>query len=537
MNSVMKFAFLGSLIVLSAVLLGGCKTTSAETLSGAEGQEGTARIEFGADAPRWVLDGRAPGYDSGQYILGLGYSPRDLDEADAYESAKLDAFTDISGQVETYVESEFTSIQRSVFHNENLDELVDLKSIAKQVSKEVFGGIKVVERYYDSKPGAACVFAVMNRAKFSQRQLKDAEESRTALDGFMKGFEQAKEQNDLSQTLKSLIHAHGSLNKIMRAHAKAIAVGQTRQMDERFKQLSDPELAALITQELNQLSNSIRIVPVSGNEQKANLTGLIKDPIVVVVRHEKDAESVPLPAFPMRVRVEDKDKATAVPQGNTTDQEGRFSFNLQELKATGSASNTVAVELDYGALDKHFAATPPSLDITYFMPTRDTTRIGVLIFETIDGKKNPRPHTGSTIKDALTDMDFQVIRLELDSSAETVVDLSPTQLRERFDKQCDYIIVGTAEAEYSTAPAEKLHFSYARLVIDALELESGKTVHFEVPMGGDTKGGGGTKIQSLRKALENAAKVMVGNPKDGKPGALAEKFISRFEEGADWSDS
>jgi len=108
------------------------------------------------------------------------------------------------------------------------------------------------------------------------------------------------------------------------------------------------------------------------------------------------------------------------------------------------------VQLDFDSVAKGIRVPGPSLKITYVIPTKDNTRIGVLIHETIDGKENRLPHTEGTIKEALTDMGFQVIRIDPGAPKNNVVQLPLAQLRNRFLEQCEYLIVGVAEAEYSS---------------------------------------------------------------------------------------
>jgi hypothetical protein len=518
-------------LLMAAVVffLCACKSTSQ--------REGTGEGDisgFGPDAPAWARSGELPKYPSSQFITGLGYSPLGMSELDAYNQAKVQAFKDISDQVETHISNEFTSIQRSVFHNEDLDELVDVKSVSKQVTEELLAGAEVVQRYYESSTGTAAALAIMDRYKLSTRLLKEAEQARTELDGYLKGFEQEAQAVKPSAMLKNLIHAQGALDRIRGGHLKAIAVGVTREMSIRFKKLNDPALATRITREVSALRDHIRIKTVKGNEQRARLTGELESPIEVEVFWQSERGPVPVDGFPMHVVVKDEEKATAVASARTTDQAGRYSFILQELKATGASSNSVQVALDFQAVEKRSDLKAPFTEIIYLMPTPDTTRIGVVIFETIDEEENRKPFIGSSIKKALTDIGFQVIQLESTSPPQAVVELPPSQLIETFGSQCEYLVVGTAEAEHSTTMGAII-FYRVRLVIDAIELSTRKTIHFEIPFN-KTKSAGDTKNKAYRAAFNKAADLLVGNPRKEQPGDLAKKFIARFEEGADWSD-
>lgn len=490
-----------------------------------------AGSSFGSNAPDWVKSGQVPDYPSSHYITGLGYSPNNLPESDALAQARLQAFKDISDQIETHISNEFTSIQRSVFHNDDVDEVVDLKSVSKQVTQELLAGAEVVDRYFEGTTGTAAVFAIMDRIKLSERLLKEARDARAKLEGFMKGYAQAAAKYDPSGMMKSLVHAQASHEKIVSNHLKALAVGMTREMSASFEKLNDASVATKITQDLSAVKDKTRIAVESGNEQRATLDGRLKEPVKV---HALWGD-VPVADFPVSVTVADEEKAKVVPSANTTDAKGNFSFQLQELKATGAASNTVVVALDFSSLEKKNKVVPPTLELTYFFPTPDTTRVGVVIFESVDGKEYKKPHTGSTIKDALTDIGFQVTILETDAPASQVVEMPLSELSQRFASQCEYLIVGTAEA-VKQSEDEGIQWYMTRLIVDAIELETGKTIHFEVPMGQKTKSGHRTEDRASRLSLQKAAGIMVGDPKGGTPGLLSKKFIARFKEGAEWSE-
>ncbi|MFH2000529.1 MAG: hypothetical protein ABIK28_12660 [Planctomycetota bacterium] len=334
--------------------------------------------------------------------------------------------------------------------------------------------------------------------------------------------------------LKSLIHAQSSMEKVLRSHLKAIAVGVTQQMSTQLEELNDPEASARLTRELGSLRDRIHLDPISGNEQRASLTGTLMKPVVVKALWDSGEGSVPVVAFPVKVVVENNEKATIVPGSNTTNAEGDFSFTMQELKATGSASNTVHVQLDFEEVEKKCDTHPPSIEITYFMPTKDTTRVGVVIYETIDGKENDNPFVASSIKQALDDIGFDIIRLKCETPASEIVDMSKSELESMFGKTCHYLIVGTAEAEPSSQEGG-LVFYRSRLVIDALELDTGKSIHFEVPFE-DGKGGSNTQNKAIRASFNKVTDLLIGNARKNQTGLLTQKFIDRFSTGADWSD-
>lgn len=494
----------------------------------------TDSFGFGPDAPAWAREGRVPNYPLDLYIVGLGYSPNAMPESDAHSQARLQAFKEISDQVETLVSNEFTSIQRSVFQNENLDELVDVKSVTKQVTKELLGGAEIVKRYYDPDSGTAAAVAVMDRAKLSSRLVKEAGDARSQFDGHMKGYEEAAEKNDPSLMLKSLIHAQTSMEKVVKSHLKAIAVGVTKQMSDQLAQMSDPEASARMIRELGALRDRIHIEPVSGQEQRASLTGNLREPVVVKAVWESENGPMPVTAFPVEAMAADSDKATIVPGSNTTDAEGCFSFTVQELKATGSASNTIKVRLNFQEVEKKSTATAPSLDVVYFMPTKDTTRVGVLIYETIDGEENKKPYTASAINKALDDIGFDMIRLKPEAPVGDVVDMSQSELETMFGETCHYLIVGTAESEKSSQEGG-LVFYRARLTLSALELDTGKSIIFEVPFE-KGKGGSNTDSKAMRASFNKVAEQLIGSARKKTTGLLTQKFIDRFTSGAEWSD-
>lgn len=489
---------------------------------------------FGPEAPEWVRSGKVRGYPTQLFITGFGYSPRDLDEADALDQAKLSAFNDISNQIDTFVSNEFTSIMRSVFHNETVDEHVDLKSVSKQVSKEVLAGVEVARRYYDPATGTACVFAALERAKFGRRLLEQARAARASVEGSLQAYEGAKKEKNLSEALKNLVRARGALDGVRRARLKAIAVRVPEGILQSLNELDDPELSARVTRDLGTIENRVRMAVVSGADQRATLTGCLLEPVVVEVRMEGGEGAGPLAAFPVRVDLRRPGQAVVVPSGDTTDARGRFSFRLEGMKPGGKGLDLVTVRLDFHALAPDILSEGPGLEVRYFMPTRDNTRVGVVILETVDGKERSPSIVAGTIKKALAAEGFQMIRVNTELPTETVVTLPQAELVKRFRNACDYLVVGTAEARLSSRDFG-LTWYYTRLSVDAVELDTAKTIHFEVPAGQASKGGDKNPEKAWRKSLARAAGVLTGTPGSEKPGLLVERFVARFDRSAKWS--
>jgi len=509
---------------LAALTLFAC----ANTQSNNNQDPANIQTKFKSRSPQWVKDGKALGFPESRYICGLGYSPRDMQEVDAMDQAKLEAFTEISTQIQTQISSEFTSIRKQVVHNDNFQDSADLTNVAKQVTKEVFSGIQVAKRYYDPDLGMGCVYAVMDRQKFGNRLLKEASDANAAVTGHFKTYDQSS--NDPSMALKSLVHSECAMENIVKSHLKLIGVGSTKAMAAQMEKYNNAELSSKISGMISASKDSVRIESVSGNEQKANLTGALKEPVVVKVFRVIGGRPSPVANFPINVLIEDPTKATATPNSMTTDNKGLFSFTLSELKPTGAGANTVKVQLNFKAIEKKSTLSPPSFDVTYIFPTMENTKIGVMIYETIDSKENRSPYTESYIKDRLGDIGFETSRLESDIPSKDAINLPLSKLIQKFGDQCDYLVFGTAEAEYSSNDFGFEHYR-TRMVIDAIELNTGKTIHFEVP---SAKGSKLTKPKAAKQSLYAAGMAMAGGKE--KPGHLDKKFIARFKEGAEWSN-
>lgn len=486
-----------------------------------EGPDG-ARIS--ADAPDWVRTGELPGYSQDQYIVELGISTPDHNQADAFDLAWHNGLEKISRRILARVQSEMKTVQRQVFENDTADfyEKVDIES--KLETSELLAGSDRIRQWYDEETRTGYVLLANNRAKLSERLCKQAVDKKAEAIGYLESARGAGQ--DTSAALKSIVRARRALDVAQWNYVKVWGIGFAPGVKNRFEALYLAGTIQEVATEHDRLAGTVRLTPVEGNKQNAGLAGVLKQPVVVKVTGPGNR---PLAGFPMTVKTLENnlDKATVIPHNDSTDDRGLFSFDLKELQSTGAHSNAVEVYLDYWTLEPRNDILPPHCTVTYLIPTRETTRIAVVIDETIDGQPNRRPHTASFIKDALSELGFHVIIPNTGKPARDVVDLTPTELAREFRNDCEYVIVGSAEAEFSSHESN-IYWYYTRLMLNALELESGKTIPFELPMSQPTKGGGRSKNAALRKSLQNAA-----NTANEELGA---KFVARFETGAEWDE-
>lgn len=493
------------------------------------GTGGSNPYGLGSDAPDWAQSGQVDGIPAGTYLVGHGVSSPGYVEADALDMAKLRGLEEISQQIEVKVKSEFTSKMKLVMDNDDIDQLTDVESFSKLESVEILAGAEIARKYYDKETGTGVVIVKMNRAKLSERLLRQATESQKQVNAHLGFLGDSKSGGDISAALKSLVHAHHGLVTALSKQGKAFAVGTTASQKSRFDALELAEFWNQVTREYDLLAGSLRLEPVSGNKQRAGLSGHIKNPIKVRVTWKGQA----LAGFPAAVRLAD-DQGSVIVQNDTTDRSGLFTFELREMKATGQHSNTVTATLDFNAVEKKSTLAAPSCEVSYLMPTKKTTRIAVIFHETIDGQPISEPFTSSHLKETLGDMGFLIVTPELRKPVREVVRLSPRALADLLGDLCDYAIVGTAEATVSTqGSASAYHrenwsiFYKTRAVMDALELESGNTIRYEVPRE-KTKFGGrkDKKMQVAQDSLKLASEMMSLY--------LSGKFAARFEAGEEW---
>jgi len=513
-----------SALFLALMLLFGC-----ETLFPGKGAKPADLVE--SDAPQWVKTGDVAGYSDKQFIRARGISSPGLTENDALALARVNAQKQISEQILTHVKSEITSIQRQVARNDEVEAFEDVVISTEQETSELLAGATKVAEWYDSRSQTGYCYLVMNRLELSERLTQNAHDKRGEALGYLASGREAAEKGNLSAYLKNLLHARKALAVALSNHAKVAGIGATAELRSRLETLELGKHWNETVSEYHELVGTIQLIPVSGNEQVASLSGTLKEPIVV---RAATYDEQPIVGFPMLARTspDNEGKVTIIPQSDQTDIDGLFAISLREIESAGSHSNTLTVAFNFDAVEKTTDLKSPRCSVTYFFPTRDSTRIAVLIFETIDGVENPKSITAGLIKQSLTDLGFQVIRPDVDRSASEIANLSPRLLKELLGGQCDYAIVGTAESALSSQDTRFITYK-TRMIVDALELESGKTIPFEVLMGQNTKGIDTRKRQAIQLSLTKAAQVLVGRNRNDV-GQLDRKFIARFEWGADW---
>jgi|GEM_PF-3495565 len=484
--------------------------------------------------PQWIETGDVKGYPVGSFIRARGVSPPEHIEADALDLARVNALTQISEQIMTRVKSQLDSIQRQLVHNDEIDSFEDVAINTRVETSELLAGATKVEEWYDAETGTAYVFLVMNRLALSERLCTQATDKKKEALGYLDSSRSALEKKDFTNALKSVVHARRAAAVALSNHAKALAVGTDKKQKSRFDALDLGGLWNDVVQDHDRQTSAIQLKVMSGNEQVANLSGDVKEQIVVKVT---GPGGKPLAGFPMKVRLAEKigDGATVIPRAETTNDKGLFAFSLKELAATGSHANAVKVELDFAAIEERSDAVPPNCTVTYLMPTMETTKIAVVICETIEGKETPKSILGEAIKVSLNDLGFQVTSPDLGGkSPKQVANLSTKAVAKLFGRKYDYVIVGTAESEFSSNTALGICFK-TRVSLDALELETSKTIPFAIGRGQESKGFGNNNRQAAEDSLKKAARAMVGDG-DKQRGLLGEKFAARFESGGDWEE-
>jgi len=491
-------------------------------------------ISIDSNAPNWVKTGDVKGYPVGSFIRARGISSPEHTETDALDLARVDALTQISEQIMTRVKSQLDSIQRQVVHNDKIDSFEDVAINTRLETSELLAGANKVEEWYDPQTGTGYVFLVMNRLALSERLCNQANDKKKEALGYLDSSRSAWENHEYTNALKSVVHARRAAAVALSNHAKAIAVGTDKKQKSRFDSLDLGGLWNDVVQDHDRQTSAVQMKVLSGNEQVANLSGNVKKEIVVKVTSRNGK---PLSGFPVTVRLPEKisRSATVIPRAETTNDKGLFAFSLKELAATGSRANKVTVELDFAAIEERSDAVPPSCTVTYLMPTMQSTKIAVVIYETIEGRENPKSILGEAIKVSLNDLGFQVAFPDLSGkSIKQVAKMSSKAVEKLFGGKYDYVITGTAESTFSSKTPAGICFK-TRVSLDAIELESSKTIPFKISRGQESKGFGGSNIAAAEESLEKAAKTMVGD--GGKErGQLGEKFAARFESGAEWEE-
>ncbi len=526
-SSVKKLALL-VFLAMPVILSVSCVTTP----NGTAPENNT--VPTVSNGPDWIRTGDVKGYPVGNFIRARGVSQPEHTETDAFDLARVNALTQISEQIMARVESQFDSIQRQIVYNDSIDSFEDVAINTRMETSELLAGATKVEEWYDPESGTAYAFLVMNRLALSERLCNQATDKKKEALGYLESSRTALGSKDFTNALKSVVHARRAAAVALSSHAKALAVGTDKKQKGRFDALDLGGLWNNVVQDHDRQASAIQLKVLSGNEQVANLSGNVKEQIVVKVT---GPSGKPLAGFPMTVRLPEKirDSATVIPRAETTNEKGLFAFSLKEIAATGSHANAVKVELDFAAIEKRSDAVPPSCTVTYLMPTMETTRIAVVIHETVQGKENPNSIVGEAIKVSLNDLGFQVTSPDLaGKSVKQVAGMSMKALAKLFGGKYDYVIVGTAESDYSSTTALGICFK-TRVSLDALELETSKTIPFAIGKGQESKGFGSSNRQAAEDSLKKAARTMVGDG-DKQRGLLGEKFAARFESGGDWEE-
>ncbi len=496
---------------------------SCTTTENKEGKRRSAKMS--AHAPGWFNNRIAPAsYDRPEtYLLGFGASPPDMAEADAVPSARISAQTEISEQIMTYIESTIEKYERELQQHGDSEFLSDMIVSTKQETSDILAGAVTVNHEYNPKTGTAFCACAMDRRKLAERLYAQTVDKVNAANGYL---ESAKSSGPAGDRLKSLVRAERALDVAVSNQVKVLGVANIRGMEERFQKFNLGDIRSRLTSMYDRLVSSIRTEAVSGDKQTASLSGYLGKPVTV----RFSAAGRALAGFPVAVLgdEENKEKFTAVPASGATNSRGEFSFELRELEGTGRSTNTLFVLLDYQSLEKRSILDPPSCTVTYLMPSIETTRVAVVIHETIDRKKIQTPHSKSLFEDALGDLGFKIVTANLNGQDPRNVVKNPKKLARLLEDQCDYVIAGIADAKFSSV-VHNMVFYKTRLPLNADEIETAGNFHLELTREQTKEGTNkGKEMQAAEFSLNKAVNLAMEK--------LGEKFISRFETGAAWAE-
>ena len=475
-------------------------------------------------APSWVSTGRAPTYPASHYLVGVGLSEPALMPDEALERAKASALAEIAHQIETRVVSEIRSQSRDVSRDDHHTQRIVTETDTILQSRQVVGGLAELEKYFDRSSGTGAVLAVVSRARLADRFLGDATRAQKEALAHLAEWEQGGATGDPATGLKLLVQARHALSSALAEAVRARAVGLADETPARVKALKLDELWNRVARNFDQMAGAIRVEVASGNAQRVGLSGNAPAPVTVkfVTTAGRPVAGFPVIVYCMR------DAEKVVLHRDTTDREGTITFSLKGLRVTGVASNTAEVALDFAAVAEHVTLPPPSARITYTLPTRASTRVAVVIQESIDRAPHEPSRVAAMLREHLAGLGFQVVSPTLPAPAATLVRETTEALIHTFQPACDYLIAGVVETGLSSETGG-LVFYKCQAEVRALELASGGIVSVVVPRE-ETKAGGrkGQKAQVAEDSLDRAAAVLAKT--------LGQKFAARFTAGGGWQE-
>jgi len=458
-----------------------------------------------ARRPSWVDKGLHPAYPSELFLTGVGLVQMTGDIEGDWKRAEDTARAKLIEQIRVQVGQTVTSQEVEEITGKKSATKAVTEIVTKTVSTLTLEGVQIPARWEDKEQKILYALAVLDRDQASQLLRSKIEDARREADELFNRAQGEESSGEILLALTHYIQAHRKLSiassdiLILRIIRGALAAALERE--------PKPITTAGLGVTIESIVSQIKLIPVSGTDQKGEPGKSLPEPLVVKAVYDNGTVQHPLKGIQVRFDF-DQGKGRLEPE-TKADASGIASCRIYTVEGTGKEANTIVSSLAPGIGGQWQRQLESKRAVfTYYLPTVATLRMLVQIREENIGKPVQPSILENTLSEILTGAGYMVVdpasfHQRLGSSS--IKGVPDAVLKEKARGLADILIIGQAQSTYSSALMSGFHFARSRGAIRAIRLKTGKVI---VNLDREGKEGGATPEKAGSKALQGLAQSL-----------------------------
>jgi len=458
-----------------------------------------------ARRPTWVDKGIHPAYPSELFLTGVGLVQMTGDVEGDWKRAEDNARAKLIEQIRVQVGQTVTSQEVEEITGKKSSTRAVTEIVTKTVATLTLEGVQIPARWEDKEQNLLYALAVLDRDQTSQLLRSKIEDARREADEL---FNRAQGEESSGEILLALTHYVQAHKKLSTASSNILILRIIRgSLAAALEKEPKPVTTAGLGIKIESIVSYIKLIPLSGNDQKGEPGKSLAEPLVVKAVYDSGTVQHPLKGIQVRFAF-DQGKGNLEPE-TKADDSGIASCRVYSVEGTGKEANTIVSSLAPGIGGSWQRQLESKKTVfTYYLPTVATLRMLVQIREENLGKPVSPSIIENTLSEVLAGAGYLVVdpaSFHQRLGSTSIKGVPDAVLKEKASGLADILVIGQAESKYSSALMSGFHFARSRGAVRAIRLKTGKVI---VNLDREGKEGGATPEKAGSKALQGLAQSL-----------------------------
>ena len=481
---------------------------------------GLTAIVYGDDRPAWLTS--LP--DHPDQIQGIGVAQGTGNAEEDWHRADLNAFADVMSQIRVTVSSTLTSYYEETDGDAGgtLTSSV-VSKVSESYTNETLEGITVRDRYHDKKLNLFYTYATISQLEVRLQFERKAAMMVKLCRDYLHLSDDAIESGDIYAAIS---HLSTALREVLVAQAFL----QKKVVGDLNGDGSDVTVQVQLEDRLSRIIGDLGFEILAGDNQKAVRGQGMEEPLRGRILYQG---SVPVRSLPLSASF--VNAKGMVSRDVTTDQQGEFSFFVQNIEQADQATGLIDVRMDMDEFSSFSKEFPLLIDrlanigttFTFRIDVASSIKIFVQLFERVNGAEVDAPFTNGRLIRELVTHDFTVVdpsSLNQNGFGLNSVALSESssnsQIAEVLKGGANYAIVGTIHSVTSDSMyyGNPMVFARASADVRVIDVETERVVTNAAVS--EVKGSGHNSRKANRSAIEECGNRLTGEILKGLGEAL-----------------